>query len=142
MCSSDEKKFTAVEEGFQKLMEKALSSCDAAEVPIIKTILDSEWRKLKIDSAEKFFANPQTGTLRKPFSKAEGYKDIVFIAVAKNGLALCDADESLKNDQVLVLKAIGNNYEAFFYADDSLKKDKDFVLKAIGIHPEAFFLCR
>ncbi len=52
-------------------------------------------------------------------------------AIRQNGLALQDADASLRKDKDIVLAAVQQDGEALQYADASLKKDRDVVLIAV-----------
>ena len=58
-------------------------------------------------------------------------KKFSFGAVARNGLALIFADESLRSDRVGVLAAVTQDGCALQYADENLRSDRDVVLAAV-----------
>jgi len=55
----------------------------------------------------------------------------VIEAIEKNGLFLCKASESLRNNKVIVTKALVNFPMAFKYVGNSLVNDKDLALLAV-----------
>ena len=67
-------------------------------------------------------------------------KQDVLAAVAKNGLALRYASETLKNDRDVVLAAVAQNGLALEYASETLKNDEllQKVQKLQGVNPAAF----
>ncbi len=66
-------------------------------------------------------------------------REIVLIAVNRNGMALGDANESLKKDHEIVLAAVNQEGWALQFADESLKKDREIVLAAVQQHGSALF---
>ncbi len=58
-------------------------------------------------------------------------RDEVLEAVENWGLALEDADESLRKDEEIVMAAVEQDGGALEYADESLKKDKEIVMAAV-----------
>jgi len=59
------------------------------------------------------------------------YKNSVLMEVRKNGYALSDASERLKNDKEVVLAAVTSSGWALKYASENLKDDKEVVLAAV-----------
>ena len=58
-------------------------------------------------------------------------KELVLVAVSKDGQAIQFADPTLQADMEVVLKAIINDGLALEFADPTLKADKEVVLKAV-----------
>jgi hypothetical protein len=58
-------------------------------------------------------------------------RELVAAAVERSGAALELADEALRDDKALVLRAIANTPQAFVFASDRLKKDREVVLEAV-----------
>lgn len=54
-------------------------------------------------------------------------KDLILLAVNKEGQALQYASEELKNDKEVISTALFNNKNAFKYVSDELKDNKNFV---------------
>ena len=64
-------------------------------------------------------------------------KGDVLKRVKKNGFALQDASDELKNDKEIVLAAVNQNGIALRYASDELKKDKGIVMAAVNKNGDA-----
>ncbi|KAL9644036.1 hypothetical protein ABK040_005504 [Willaertia magna] len=58
-------------------------------------------------------------------------KEVVLIAIRKNGHLLCHASENMKNNKEIVSVAVDTDGDALMYASRELRDDKEIVLKAV-----------
>lgn len=60
-------------------------------------------------------------------------KEVVKVAISRDGLALQFASEELKNDWKLCMEAVRNNINAFEFVGEELKNDPQFISKVANL---------
>jgi len=123
--------------------DKVLNYTKEEALELVKTdgsklrLLSAEFKKDKEIVYEAVKQNPYDG-LKYAHTSFKSDSELVFMAVAKNGSALCMANDDLRKNKKLVLTAIHAIKDAtqtFVCADQSFRKDKEVVLAAIQSFP-------
>ena len=87
-------------------------------------------KKAAQEAAEKNTGESKT-TAAAPGTTAPD-KEVVMAAVYKDGWALRNASDELKNDKEVVMIAVAQNGRALDYASKKLKEDREVVMRAVA----------
>lgn len=113
---------------------------DATDKPTIEQAIDSQYFTEYLMSLDSFFNNEGAKNLKFASDRLKNDKQMVLLAVNRNGFALEFASTELKNDKEVVLAAIKSfdnripNPDALQYASDEIKNNKEIVLEAMKRH--------
>jgi len=93
---------------------------------------------LRKDKDVVFIAVSNDGLALNHAENFKDDKDVVIAAVKKNGCALMDASDNLKNDKEVVLEAFKTCDHAVLYISPEFKQNEEVILAAVKNHGRAF----
>lgn len=111
---------------------------------IVKATIEIEARKIlifdhfKTDRELVMIAVKKNGRILKYLNdELKNDKEIVCAAISNNRYCLSYASEKLKDDKYVSLIAVTHFGDSLFYVSDRLKNDKEIVMRAVKSNPQS-----